>query len=72
VRTTNGTVLALTEGVVPANVFQVWEHQHALAARSREMAEARTRRMVIEARIRLEKALRALETAAAMEDDDVR
>lgn len=58
--------------VVPANVFRAFEHQHLLAARSREMTEARTRRMVIEARIRLEKALRALETAAAMEDDDVR
>jgi hypothetical protein len=49
----------------------MWEHQHTLAARSREMAEARTRQVVINARIRLEKALRALETAATMEDDDV-
>jgi hypothetical protein len=57
--------------VVPANVFHAFEQQHIAAARSREMAEARTRRMVIEARIRLEKSLRALETAAAMEDDDV-
>lgn len=57
--------------MVPANVFHAWEHQHTLAARSREMAEQRTQRMVIEARIRLEKAMRALETAAAMEDDDV-
>jgi hypothetical protein len=58
--------------VVPANVYGMWEHQHTLAARSREMAESRTRDMVIAARIRLEKALRALETAAAMEADDVR
>jgi hypothetical protein len=57
--------------VVPANVYGMWEHQHTLAARSREMAEARTRQVVINARIRLEKALRALETAATMEDDDV-
>jgi hypothetical protein len=57
--------------VVPANVYGMWEHQHTLAARSREMAEARTRVMLIEARIRLEKALRALEAAAAMENDDV-
>lgn len=58
--------------MVPANVFQAWEHQHTLAARSREMTETRTRQMVIAARIRLEKALRALETVAAMEPDDVR
>jgi hypothetical protein len=57
--------------VVPANVFHAWEQQHLAVARSREMAEARTRQMVINARIRLEKALRALETAATMEDDDV-
>jgi hypothetical protein len=58
-------------GVVPEQIFHAFEQQHVLAARSREMAEARTQRMVIDARIRLEKALRALETAAAMENDDV-
>jgi hypothetical protein len=58
--------------MVPANVFHAWEQQHAAVARSREMAEQRTRQMVIAARIRLEKALRALETAAAMEDDEAR
>lgn len=57
--------------MVPANVFRMYEHQHSLAASSREMAEQRTQRLVIAARIRLEKALRALETAAAMEGDDV-
>jgi hypothetical protein len=57
--------------VVPANVYHAFEQQYVAAARSREMAETRTRQMVIEARIRLEKAMRALETAAAMEDDDV-
>lgn len=53
--------------VVPAHVFHAWEQQHVAVARSREMAESRTREMVIAARIRLEKALRALETEAAME-----
>ncbi len=53
--------------VVPEQTFKVWAHQHELAARARSMAEARTRQMVIEARIRLEKAMRALE----MEPDDV-
>jgi hypothetical protein len=57
--------------VVPEQTFKAWEHQHTLAARSRSMAETRTRQMVVEARIRLEKAMRALETSAAMESDDV-
>lgn len=52
--------------VVPEQTFKTWEHQLTLAARSRSMAETRSRQIVLEARIRLEKAMRALE----MEVDD--
>jgi hypothetical protein len=48
---------------VPADTFALWELQRSNLVRARVIAEERSRDRVRAARIRLEKALRALELA---------